>query len=465
MKRARVVWVVAAVVCLAMLAEPAVAHAGSLTGTLKPAPVPSWLIVVTGGGVVGASFLLTSLVTDHTVIRGVNNRRVALPTPATVWRVGMWNVRAASVVVLVAVVGIGLFGPPLPVANLGVLVVWAGWWAGYTMTTYLVGNSWPALNPWRALATPISTVARRFREGNLSYPERLGGWPSIVGLLLLVLLEVVSPVAQNPRFLAALVVAYSVVTVAGAVVYGSETWFGAVDPVSRVFRSYGRLAPIQRTETGIEWRLPGAALAESGDLPTADETAFVVALLWVTTYDGLVATPLWASVIRAVVGVGIPPLAVYVGVMVAGFGLFLAVYRLASRRARRTANSYVTTDFVRRWFAASLLPIAAGYHLAHFLGYFLGLSPALAAVVSQPLAPPANLQTLVLPVWFGTLQLLFVLIGHLLAVWVAHARSFALFPGRLQPLRSQYPFVIVMVFYTMTSMWIVAQPFTPPPYT
>jgi hypothetical protein len=457
MRDARAVWAVAMGVGVAVLADPAAAHAGALSGTLNPVPVPSWLIVVTGGGVVGASFLLTSLVTDHAVIRAVNNRRVALGTLTTVHTVFVWGVRAASIAVLVAVVAIGLFGPEVAVANFGVVVVWAGWWAGYTMTTYLVGNTWPALNPWRALTALVPTK-------NRPYPERLGGWPSVVGLLVLVLLEVVSPVAQNPRFLAVLVVGYSVVTVAGAVVYGSETWFGVVDPISRVFRCYGRLAPLQRTGTGIEWRLPGAALAERHGPSTADETAFVVALLWVTTYDGLVATPAGGTAIRAIVGTGIPPLAVYVGVMVAGFGLFLAVYRLASRRARRTANTYITAGFVRRWFAASLLPIAAGYHLAHFLGYFLSLSPALVAVVSQPLAPPVTLQTLVLPAWFGTLQLLFVLVGHLLAVWVAHARSFSLFPGRLQPIRSQYPFVIVMVFYTMTSMWVVAQPFTPPPY-
>lgn len=50
----------------------------------------------------------------------------------------------------------------------------------------------------------------------------------------------------------------------------------------------------------------------------------------------------------------------------------------------------------------------------------------------------------------------------MVAVWVAHARSFELFPGRLQPIRSQYPFVVVMVGYTMSSLWSVAQPFASP---
>lgn len=440
----------------ALFAEPSLAHAGALSGTLRPVAIPSWLVVVTGGGVIGASFLLTSLVTDHAAIRALNGWHVAVPTRETVRAVGVWVLRGLSIAVLVSVVVSGLFGPQAPVANLAVLVVWAGWWAGYTMTTYLVGNTWPALDPWRTLATYLPT------RPNRSYPDRLGVWPSVVGLVLLVWLEVVSPVAQDPRLLAGVVLAYTTVTLAGTAAYGTETWFGTVDPIARVFRWYGHVAPLGRTGSQIEMRLPGAALVETGK---TDETPFIVALLWVTTYDGLVSTPAWSGVARAVVESGIPPLVVYLVTAIGGFAGFFYVYELASRWSRRTADSYVTASFIGGWFAPALVPIAVGYHLAHFLGYFVSLLPALFAVVTQPLAPPAAIQTLVLPGWFGAVQLLFVLAGHLLAVWVAHARAFEVFPGRLRPIRSQYPFILVMVLYTMTSLWIVAQPFTPPPYT
>ena len=43
-------------------------------------------------------------------------------------------------------------------SNAAVVFVWAGWWAGYTMTTYLVGNTWPALNPWRAMAEAMRSA-------------------------------------------------------------------------------------------------------------------------------------------------------------------------------------------------------------------------------------------------------------------------------------------------------------------
>ena len=451
------------IVCATVFAGEAAAHAGGLSGTFKPVAVPSWLVVATGGGVIGASFLLTSLVTDHAFIRGITEWRAALPTRTTARTVAVHGVRWLSVGVLAAIVMIGSTGPSVAAANLAIVGVWAGWWAGYTMTTYLVGNTWPAVNPWRPLAGLGALLRDRVLDRpTRRYPERLGAWPSVVGLVGLVWLEVVSPIAQQPRTLVAVIAGYSVVTVAGAVIYGRETWFGVVDPIARVFRWYGRVAPLQRTGRGIEFVLPGGALADGRS--GADETAFVVALLWVTTYDGLVATPAWATAIRTVVGWGLPPSAVYLGTAIVGFGCFLYIYRVAARWSRRTADTYVTARYLRDWFAPALVPIAAGYHLAHFLGYFLSLSPALVAVIAQPIAPPAAIRTLVLPAWFGTLQLAFVLAGHMLAVWVAHARSFAIFPGRLAPIRSQYPFVLVMVFYTVFSMWIVGQPYTQPPY-
>jgi hypothetical protein len=44
------------------------------------------------------------------------------------------------------------------------------------------------------------------------------------------------------------------------------------------------------------------------------------------------------------------------------------------------------------------------------------------------------------------------------SVWISHCISFKLFSGRLQPLRSQYPLILVMVLYTMFSLWIISAP-------
>jgi hypothetical protein len=194
-----------------------------------------------------------------------------------------------------------------------------------------------------------------------------------------------------------------------------------------------------------------------------DEVAFVVAVLWVTTYDGLVATGIWRDAVTPVVETGAPARLVYLLALVVGYAVFLGVYWLASRLTRRTADTYLTTGAIARRFAPSLLPIAAGYHLAHYLSYFVSLSPSLWNALANPLDPPAALYA-VLPAWFGGLNVAFVLLGHLLAVWVAHVTAYRLFPGRLQAVRSQYPLVVVMVLYTITSLWIVSQPTVEVPY-
>lgn len=438
-----------------LLSTPALAHGGALrSAASRSLTVPTWLFLLTGGGAIGASFLLASFVTDRAFIRSVHewHRSLRASVPRLVISAG----RLAGLVVLALVLFFGFAETGDSVTNLAILVVWVGWWAGFTITVYLLGNAWPVLNPWR-------TVASVLPSGRRSYPEHLGAWPSVVGLLVLIWLEVVSPLADQAHLLATVIVAYSVVTLAGAFVFGTETWFSTVDPVSRVFRYYGRVAPIQRTDAGLRVSLPGADLTTPKLVDGVDEVAFVIALLWVTTYDGLVSTPAWATVAETFVPLGVPPLLLYAVALLLGYGVFLGVYRWAVRASRRTGNTYVSTAALARLFTPSLLPIAAGYHLAHFLGYFLSLSTVLGAVATNPFAPPEPF-ALVLPAWFGALELTFVLLGHLLAIWVAHAIAYDVFPGRLQAIRSQYPLIVAMVVYTMTSLWIVSQPSVTPPY-
>jgi len=449
---------------IALLADPALAHVSGVAD-YGGGSVPLWLTIATGGVVVGASFLFTSLLTDHEGIRMVNGWHLHAPVPESVRAAATWGLRATGVVVLALVIASGLFGPGpdssalfSPSDSFAIMVVWIGWWAGYVMTVYLLGNSWPLLNPFRALGALVPKI------GDRTYPERFGAWPSVAGLLALVFVEVVTPVAQAPRVLAAVVLGYTIATLAGVAVYGTGVWFDRVDPIARALRAYGRMAPLQRTGDGVALTLPTTALVDHRLREEPGAVAFVIAILWVTTYDGLVATPAWETAITPLVEAGIPALLVYVVAVVAGFLLFYHVYRYAARRARETADSYVAAEYLARYFAPALLPIAAGYHLAHFLGYFLRLAPSLAGVLTSPVSAPASATVLAIPGWFGTLQILLVLLGHVLAIWVAHSRAFDLFPGVFKPIRSQYPTTVVMIFYTMASLWVVVQPFGEPPF-
>ncbi|WP_340098295.1 hypothetical protein [Salinibaculum salinum] len=442
------------IVGLLAFSGPVLAHGGSLgSAGRQTVTVPTWLVLTTGGAAVGASFLLASFVTDRRLVRDIESWARPLFDSGTALRAAASLVRTVGVVLLAVTMVIGFVGPQQPLANFGLLFVWVGWWAGFTMTTYLLGNAWPALNPWRTVATLLPTLDR-------SYPEKLGIWPATLALLALVWIEVASPIADVPRVLVGVIAAYTLVTLAGAVVFGSA-WFARADPVTRVFDHYGHVAPLQRDGDGLGVRLPGATLRDLS-LSSRSEVAFVVALLWVTTFDGFVATPAWAGIVDAATPT-IPLVALYPLALLVGFALFLAAFYGAARASRHTADTYLTAATLARRFAPSLLAIAAGYHLAHYLGYFLSLLPALLAVAATPLSPPVEVTLLVLPGWFETVGMITILLGHLLAIWVAHGTAYAIFPGRLQAIRSQYPFILVMVFYTMTSLWIIAQQEVPPP--
>ena len=439
----------------ALAVEPVLAHGSSLSGGRETVTLPTWLFLGTGGAAVGASFLLASLVTDRALIDAIHGWRRAGQFPAA--RAVTLLVRALGVVLLAGVLAVAFLGPARGRANAALLFVWVGWWAGYTMTTYLLGSSWGALNPWRTVASALPSMER-------SAPDRLGAWPSVVGLLALIYVEVVSPLASDPRLLGTAILAYSVVTLAGAVVVGPETYFDRIDPVSRVFRFYGRLAPLSRTDDGIELRLPGAALSERKLVDGFDDVGFVIALLWGTTFDGFVATGGWAAVVEPVVEAGVPPLVAYLGVLAGGYLAFLWIYWSAGRYSRRFAPTYLSPGTLALRFAPPLLAIAAGYHLAHYLDYFLRLAPALVTTAVTPLTLLSTVPVLALPGWFDGVALVSVLLGHVVAIWAAHAAAFEAFPGRLQAIRSQYPYIVVMVLYTISSLWIVAQPTVAPPY-
>jgi len=445
-----------ATLAVALLSDPGVAHAAGLREAgASTVTVPTWLFLTTGGGAVGASFLLASFVTDRVFIRSLHQWRRELPSPG---RLVAGIGRLTGVSLLLLTVYVGFTGPSTGLRNFAVVFVWVGWWGGYVASTYLLGNTWPTLNPFRTVADLFPTLDR-------PYPERLGVWPSVVGLLGLIWIEVITPMADDPRLLASMVVAYTVATVIGAVVFGSEVWFSSVDPISRAFALFGRFAPFKRTAEGITVRLPGMALTDTDLVAGRDEVAFVVCLLYVTTFDGFVATWLWEAFAVGVVGWGVPPLAVYLVAYLAGFGLFLAAFWWAMGLARRYGSTYITREALASRFAPSLVAIAVGYHLAHNLAFVAGLLPTLAVVAAAPLSPPQQPPVLAgLPGWVSGVEMALVLVGHVVAVWVAHAAAYDLLPGRLAAIKSQYGITLVMIGYTMISLWVVTTPLVEPPF-
>ena len=427
--------------------------------------VPRWLYLATGGAAIGASGLLAGFVTDRAFIRSVHEWSRSGPTVRNWWRIFIWVGRGIGVILLGLVIYLGFTGPQLPAASLTVLITFVVLRAGLPMFTYLGGNLWPVVNPWRMLVSPFPT-------GRIRYPDRLHRWPAVGGLLGIVWMEVIFPLSTVPRVLAMTIVGYTVYTVAGAIVFGPDPWFDNADPLSVLFGFFSAVSPLQRRNDRLSITLPGSKLTDSDVFSHKSDIAFVIALIWELTYSGFITTATGAATIETAVtftnsgllGVKLRATLLYTVLLLGGFVLFAGAYWYASVLSRRYTGTYVTAQRIAFGFAPPLLAIAAGYHLAHYVGLVVSLSPALWMVVSSPLAPPANPLTLAPPGWFDGLDIVFVLLGHIFAIWAAHATAYEIFASRLVAIRSQYPFIAVMIGYTVTSLWILSLPGATPPY-
>jgi hypothetical protein len=121
-------------------------------------------------------------------------------------------------------------------------------------------------------------------------------------------------------------------------------------------------------------------------------------------------------------------------------------------------------------FALTLVPIALVYNAAHNYSYLVVQSQALIPLLNDPLGKGWQLWPAVATfkpsfalaqastVWYA--QVVLIVLGHVIAVYLAHLRAGERFRTAQRALLSQYPMLLLMVMYTMTSLWILAQPIT-----
>jgi len=120
-------------------------------------------------------------------------------------------------------------------------------------------------------------------------------------------------------------------------------------------------------------------------------------------------------------------------------------------------------------FVLTLVPIAVAYHLSHYFSLLVTAGQFIIPLASDPFGYGWNLfgsagykvnLAIASPYvfWYGAVTL--VVIGHVIAVYLAHAVALREFGDRRLALLSQVPMLALMVGYTMVSLWILAQPIT-----
>jgi hypothetical protein len=213
-----------------LLPDAALAH--GLVGR-QDLPIPRWLFAWAAAVVLVASFVTLGVMWTKPRLQRVEER-VVLRIPAGVEVL----LGALGVGVFAAVVYAGYAGTQTATANVTPTVIYVLFWVGIPFLTVLLGNFFPALSPWRAIARAagwaLGCLGVR-RPAPRAYPEWLGRWPAVLGILAFAWVELVYVGRDDPSRLATMAVAYAAFQLAGSAVYGTETWRRNADAFSVYF--------------------------------------------------------------------------------------------------------------------------------------------------------------------------------------------------------------------------------------
>jgi hypothetical protein len=455
---------------LPILSEAASAHALAQRYDL---PLPLGYFLAGCGTAVAATFVIFALFFRKHGRSEKPASRVILA--ATIPGALVAGLRLLSIAIATLLVMAGLLGNPGTFKNIAPVAVWVIWWVGFGFLAAFVGNIWPLVNPWTAVSDLAEFCARRERRElslRLHYPEWLGVWPGCALFLLFAWLELVAPARDVPRNIAIAIIVYSLLTWTGLVVFGRDTWLKNGEVFSVVFGLFGRFAPLTFEKNG-RYRVgirPLAAGLLSREPLSASMIGFVLLLLGTVTVDGLMETPQWAWAVGQVLGAGDNVdqrlyMAMQTALLFTGPLVLAGLYMVTAMVMARLSGSKLKD--VAGLFVLSLVPIAIAYHLAHYFSLFAVAGQFIIPLVSDPFGYGWDLFGTTLyridigvvdarSIWY--LCVVAIVAGHIAAVWVGHATAVSAFGSTYIAARSQYPMLLLMIGYTMLSLWILAQP-------
>lgn len=466
-------------------ARPALGHALDESYTL---PVPLWLYLWGAFAAVGASFLVV-LIAEPSLSPTPTGRSL----PDAMRQAGALVGRAVGLVLWFGAMIAGLLG--LVHEFMPATVFWVLIWAGLPIVAALIGNPWPALSPFRSLLEFMTGALGRQPDLGVSYPSALARWPAVGLLLIGLVVELTVPGSGASGFVGGLLLAYTLLTLAGMTVFGPVTWLRNAEVLEVLFGWFARIGPIGRRSTSpalcadcasacgpaacvdcpecvvvgtdrdltLELRRPLAGLAEVRGAGWSD-AAFILLALAGVTFDGLQETAAWVAWNRAVEDVlaaWLPTDVVFAVIgplgLLAVWAAFLLVFVVASTLTRAFAGVSIGMANTAGRYAATLLPIAAGYMVAHYLTLLIQGLASLPGMLLSPGAIEAELDWLPAGfVWY--LSVAAIVAGHVAGVLLAHCEALRLRARR--PAVAELPLVALMLGYTVLSLWIIAQPIT-----
>ena len=492
-------------------AMPAEAHA---FGQRFDLPLPLWLYIGTAAAAVALTFVIMALfqrraraVDDYpryNLLANPIGRLLAHPALLLLIRLG-------AVAVFLLILATGFWGTSNPIRNFSVIMVWVIAWVGLAYVCALLGDLWRLVNPWDILFSWAERIYRRLSgksslSRNKPCPIRLNAWPAVILFLIFAWMEIAWTGGATPFNIAAAMTVYSLITWTGMFLYGREDWLRRGEIFSIVFSLFARFAitEVRVAETAMcaacpifdsrqrrggcvncyagferafpdqrQWNLrpPGIGLL-TAEAPPASVMVFILVLLASVTYDGFTETAAWQQTGMAVYphleplgGLAVP--LIDIAGLIALPVLFIAVYSVFILMVWLLSGRPAPIGRVARIFVYSIVPIAIAYHLSHYISLLLIEGQRLVPLLSDPFGYRWDLFGTAAyrvdigiigaeAVWY--LSVFAIVLGHVIAVILAHSEALRLCPDHKSALKGQLPLLALMVGYTMISLWIIAQP-------
>lgn len=359
---------------------------------------------------------------------------------------------------------VGFLGPADLMRNLAPWALFVTFWVGLVPASLLFGPVWRVLNPLRLVHTALAEILRVDPEhGVRTLPAAVGYWPAAASLAGYGWFELIYPRHAQPIPTATFISLYAVIHTTAAVIFGRR-WFERGDGFEVYSTLLGTLAPLGRRhrDRALVLRNPLHGMEAMPCGPGL--VGVVVALVGTTAYDGLSRTSWWWRTLPP------DPLVSNAG-LVCSMLLIAVVFALGTRTLtapRVVASGPGTAGGGPRpgAFAHTLVPIAAGYAIAHYFSLLMFDGQQTLILASDPFASGLNLlgtakgsidYSVVSTSTIAIVQVTAIVLGHLVAAVGAHDRAVRLLPAKTA-VRTQYPLVAAMVMLTMGAVGLIFAP-------
>ena len=424
-------------------------------GSRQDLPLPFGLLLTGAALALVISFLALGLLWKQPRLRPTDGRllpptlALALDSPAVRGAFGALSLALTAWTLLALLGGKDDANNPVPY----VVYVWL--WVGLALLSMVFGPIWRVLNPIRWLHRGILAAARVSSDFSLAR-YRAGYWPAALGLFAFTWLELIAPDNDTLPVLRVAILGFILISMVLALVFG-RGYLDTGDPFEAWSGLFGTLSPLGRREDR-RWVLrtplhgPNQLASKPGLLATAS------VMLGGTAYDGFSGETWWYTFVQS----SALPARLWETAALLTICLVVAG-SLYAAAALSASLAHVPLRGVATRFAPSLLPIAAGYVVAHYwsLWVFEGVNGL--ARLSDPLGTGANWlgtagvkpsYALIEPTLVATIQMVSIVTGHLLGVVLAHERAVTLFPRRVAVI-GQIPLLVLMVFYTVGGLTLL----------